>query len=105
MGPSRALLMSLAFAITLGVSRADPGAPEPAPAPREKFDSPRLAALAADLGAGKPDVLDKFWAEAKGKSPLVEADPESVSRRRVTFLFRGDAKTQAVGLMGGVPDP
>src|SRR5262245_23410800 len=33
MGPSRALLTPLAFAITLGVSLADPGSHEPAPAP------------------------------------------------------------------------
>src|SRR5581483_8867587 len=100
-----ALLLPLCLAaVPLRVGPAT-AQPERAPAPRGKYDSPRLGTLAADLAAGGPGALEAFWAEVRGKSPLVEPDPGNPARRLVTFLFRGDGQTRAVGLVGGMPDP
>jgi enterochelin esterase family protein len=69
--------------------------------------SPRLAALARDLGAGKREALAAFWQEVQGKAPLVEGTPGDDKHRLVTFVWRGDDKASGVALMGGFasPDP
>ena len=92
------------YALILAAPFAVAQPPAEVPAPRAKYDSPRLTALAADLAATKPGALDAFWKEVKGKAPLVEPIAGDDSRRRVTFLFRGDAKTKGVGVFGGRPD-
>jgi enterochelin esterase family protein len=65
--------------------------------------SPRLTALAQELRAGNRGALDAFWAEMKGHVPLVEPVPGQDHQRLVTFVWRGDEKTERVVLVGGRP--
>src|SRR5262249_9154644 len=102
-GPMR--LPRTLFALILISPFAVAQPPAQAPAPRAKYDSPRLTTLDADLTAAKPGALGAFWKEVKGNAPLVESIPGDNRHRRVTFLYRGNAKTRAVGLVGGMPDP
>jgi enterochelin esterase-like enzyme len=71
--------------------------------PEDGFDSPRLTALAIDLMAGKHSVLDRFWEEMAGRSPLIEPIADDPGHSWVTFIWRGDSKTRRVGLAGGPP--
>ncbi|MBB2912316.1 enterochelin esterase family protein [Streptosporangium becharense] len=64
----------------------------PRPAPPEIVVSPRLAALAAELRAGRAEALEGFWAAVTAEgTPLVEEIPGDPVHRAVTFLWRGDA--------------
>jgi len=65
------------------------------------LSSPRLAALAAELASAPITATEKFWAEMPGNSPLVEPDPDDSACSLVTFVWRGDAETRNVGLIGG----
>jgi enterochelin esterase-like enzyme len=65
--------------------------------------SPRLAALARDLAAGRSEAIAAFWKEMQGHAPLVESDPGTERHRRVTFIWRGDGKTSRVTMLGGLP--
>lgn len=52
--------------------------------------SPRLAALAAQLAKGNSAAADKFWREvAEQGTPLVEPIEGDQEHVLVTFLFRG----------------
>jgi enterochelin esterase family protein len=73
---------------------------EPAPAD-EGIDSPRLAALAKDLAAGRPTALAKFWEDLRGKAPLVEPVAGDARWSWVTFVWRGTPETRRVSLSGG----
>ncbi|MEL4180250.1 enterochelin esterase [Roseateles sp. PN1] len=68
--------------------------PEAAP-PEAPLDSPKLQALASELGAGTP----AFWAavEALGM-PLIEPLSDNPQGWRVSFLWRGHATTRSVRL-------
>jgi enterochelin esterase family protein len=70
---------------------------------KSRYDSPRIAALAAEWGAGRQDALTRFWQEVDGKAPLVEPIEDDVRYRWVTFVWRGSIKTQKVGLLGDLP--
>lgn len=72
-------------------------------AQEESFDSPRLAALAKELKSGNSAALSAFWEEMKGKAPLVEPIAGDDKNFWVTYLWRGDAETKRVSLIGGVP--
>jgi enterochelin esterase-like enzyme len=72
-------------------------------AQEEDLDSPRLAALAKDIRAGKQDALTAFWEEMKGKAPLIEPVSGNDKMRWVSFIWRGDAATQRMGMVGGLP--
>lgn len=67
------------------------------------LDSPRLAALTQEIKAGRQDSLERFWAEMKGKTPLVEPISGNDSLRLVTFLFRGGDEMHGIALIGPVP--
>jgi enterochelin esterase-like enzyme len=71
--------------------------------PEPVVDSPRLLALQRNLQAGKRDAAEQFWSEVKGKAPLVEPVAGKAQDCWVTYLWRGDASTQRVDLIGGVP--
>jgi enterochelin esterase-like enzyme len=62
------------------------------PAPVERVDSPRIAALARH-----PEKTADFWrgVEAEG-TPLLEAAPDDPEHTIVTFLWRGSDTTRAV---------
>src|SRR5262245_24817383 len=77
---------------------AAPGTPAATP-----YDSPRLAALARELAAGNRGALDAFWREMKGKAPLVERVAGSDRERWITYLWRGDEKTERVSMVGDLP--
>jgi enterochelin esterase family protein len=65
--------------------------------------SPRIAALAKDLRAGKKTSLSAFWSEIeKSGSPLVERVPDS-KKDLVSFLWRGRGGESRVRLEGGRP--
>jgi enterochelin esterase-like enzyme len=72
-------------------------------AQEENLDSPRLAALAKDIRAGKQDALTAFWEEMKGKAPLIEPVSGNDKMRWVSFIWRGDAAMQRMGMVGGLP--
>ena len=67
------------------------------------LDSPRLAALTQEIKAGRQGSLERFWAEMKGKTPLVELISGNDSLRLVTFLFRGGDEMRGIALIGPVP--
>jgi enterochelin esterase family protein len=70
----------------------------------ESFNSPRLAALARQLtGEGTDDqaAIDRFWEEMQGRGPLVEPVANDPHSQWVTFLWRGDNKTERVSVQGG----
>jgi enterochelin esterase family protein len=67
-----------------------------------KLTSPRLAALAKAVKAGEAGVLDQFWLELHEKAPLVEPIPGDRHYFWVTFLWRGNVRTQRVAMRGGL---
>jgi enterochelin esterase-like enzyme len=100
----------LALAITIWIlacataqSTITQDARKNAAAPEEKFDSPRLAALAKEVRAGNRAALDAFWLELKDKAPLVEPIAGDEKRLWVTYVWRGDQEVKSVGMMGGIP--
>jgi enterochelin esterase-like enzyme len=75
------------------------GAEEPPGVPT----SPRLIALASQVRGGDAAAVGRFWEEtAKQGTPLVEPVPADPSLARVTFLWRGDARTRGVFLLGSL---
>jgi enterochelin esterase family protein len=72
-------------------------------AQEETLDSPRLAALAKDIRAGKQDALTAFWEEVKGKAPMIEPVSGNDKMRWVSYIWRGDGATQRMGMVGGLP--
>jgi enterochelin esterase-like enzyme len=69
----------------------------------EHFDSPRLATLAQKLKTGHPEAVPEFWAEVKGKAPLVEPIPKDEHHVWVTYLHQDTGKAARIGLIGGMP--
>jgi enterochelin esterase family protein len=71
----------------------------------EAFDSPRIAALAARLrdgdAAGSRAAVDEFCEGLRGRAPLVEPVAGDARASWITFLWRGDATTRRVGVLGG----
>lgn len=67
------------------------------------FDSPRLAALAKDIKAGNKNALTAFWEEMKDKAPLIEPVTDNDKEMWVSYVWRGDEKTERVGIVGGRP--
>ncbi|HKQ79608.1 MAG TPA: enterochelin esterase [Blastocatellia bacterium] len=101
---------SLALAITilsLTIATTRPAsttyAKNNAVATEEKFDSPRLAALAKEIKAGNRDAIEAFWRELKDKAPLVEPVVGDEKRLWVTYVWRGDGDVKRVDVMGGAP--
>ena len=73
-------------------------------ASQESLRSPRLSALAKQLtGDGNRDrtTIDKFWQAMRGNGPLVERVVDDPRSRWMTFLWRGDDKTERVNIQGG----
>ena len=96
-----ALLVLLGFAPCRAHAAQD--VKEPAQTQEEKFDSPRIAALWKEYKVGNHAALESFWQEMNGKTPLVELVPTSDRERSITFVWRGDEKTQRVTLLGDIP--
>lgn len=69
----------------------------------DTIESPRLARLAAALGAGSTTSLEEFWRECAGRTPLVEAIPGDDAARRVTFVYRGAEDPAGIILIGPLP--
>src|SRR5262249_42777583 len=74
-----------------------------AAATEEKYDSPRLAALAKEIKAGNRAALDAFWLELKDKAPLVEPIAGDEKRLWVSYIWRGDNESKRVDVIGGLP--
>lgn len=62
-----------------------------------QIESPRLARLTEG-------DIEAFWREMEGKAPLVESIPGDDRHVLVTFLWRGDSRTERVALGGGLPE-
>jgi enterochelin esterase family protein len=90
-----------------GISRSDRwqevGPDEGVTESDDRFDSPRLAALAKELKGGNRAAVDRFWDDVQGRAPLVEPIAGDPDRSWVTFVWRGDGQTRRVGLAGGPP--
>ncbi|WP_068921913.1 enterochelin esterase [Planobispora rosea] len=77
----------------------------PCPRPPEVVTGRRVAALAADLRAGRAGALDAFWAEVAARgTPLVEEIPGDPGHHAVTFLWRGAAEDVLV-MANKITDP
>ena len=74
-----------------------------AEAAKPHYDSPRIAALAAELTNGHPAALTRFWQDLEGKAPLIECGEDDVRYCWVTFLWRGTTTTRKIGLLGDLP--
>jgi enterochelin esterase-like enzyme len=62
--------------------------------------SPRIAALKLRLETGDRHALDEFWQErVRTGTPLIEPAKDSADEVIATFVWRGDAHTQYVGLL------
>ena len=60
---------------------------------------PRIVALNRRLASGDRRALDEFWSEARRVgTPLMEPSKDSTAEVTVTFVWRGDARTQNVAL-------
>src|SRR5215510_1470907 len=62
----------------------------------EKFDSPRLGALAKEIKNGNRAAVDAFWLELKDKAPLVEPVAGAEKQLWVSYVWRGDGDTKRV---------
>src|SRR5262245_10365895 len=59
-------------------------------------ESPRIARLAAEVAAGHPEAVERFWARCKEEgTPLYEPDVDP-AKTLVTFVWRGDEATRNV---------
>jgi len=68
-----------------------------------KVNSPRLRALAVELEGGNAAALDEFWKEMEaGTTPLIEPIEDDPNHVWLTVLWRGDAQTKNVLLVGGL---
>ncbi|MCH2367998.1 MAG: alpha/beta hydrolase-fold protein [Planctomycetes bacterium] len=74
------------------------------PAWGARIESPRIAALAKELAAGKPESLAAFWKGIEtGGGPLVEAVEGKDNLALVTTLWRARGGELRVRLEGGKP--
>jgi len=97
-----AVFMSFAFALIVSVTSArSQSATAGVAIPH--YDSPRIVALAANLAKGDEGALARFWREIDGKAPLIESVEDDPRYCWVTFVWRGNSKTQKVGLLGDLP--
>jgi enterochelin esterase family protein len=68
--------------------------------------SPRLATLQRELASGDRAALDRFWAEIGHEGgPLIEPIPDEANHSLVTFVWRGDDRTQSVIVFGDLSGP
>ncbi|HTS77792.1 MAG TPA: enterochelin esterase [Bryobacteraceae bacterium] len=64
---------------------------------KEKFTSPRIAALRKDVESGNTGAVAAFWQEMeKEGAPLIEPLKDSTSDNLVTFLWRAKTETRNV---------
>ncbi len=62
-------------------------------------ESPRIARLHKLLSEGDASALDLFWQQCKAEgTPLIEPIPSDDRHALITFVFRGDEKTEHVVL-------
>ena len=66
----------------------------------QDLESPRLQALRNALAQDSDSALDSFWNEVKTKTPLIERLDEHQGYALVTFLWRGEPRTQHVFVDG-----
>jgi enterochelin esterase-like enzyme len=72
----------------------------PVGAAKEKFASPRIAALRKDTESGNAGAVAAFWQEIeKNGTPLVEAMEGNSNDDLVTFLWRAKTETRNVFIM------
>lgn len=65
--------------------------------------SPRIAKLRSQIELGSRSAVPQFWSEiAKSGTPLVEPIPGDDRHSLVTFLWKGDADTYNVAVVGGI---
>lgn len=65
--------------------------------------SPRIANLRSQIELGSRSAVPQFWSEiAKSGTPLVEPIPGDDRHSLVTFLWKGDADTYNVAVVGGI---
>jgi enterochelin esterase-like enzyme len=95
-------LVLLAIFITVPASFARSQTPT-ADAAKPLYESPRIAAISRELAAGNRDTLTRLWQELDGKAPLIECVGDDFRYCWVTFVWRGNIKTQKVGLLGDLP--
>jgi enterochelin esterase family protein len=69
----------------------------PAKEPKQRFESPRMAALKKEVDAGNRNAVGAFWLAVENEgAPIVEQSPVLASDNLVTFLWRGTEATRNV---------
>jgi enterochelin esterase family protein len=66
----------------------------------QELQSPRLQAVRNALAQDSSGALESFWNEVKTKAPLIERLDEHQGYALVTFLWRGEPRTQHVSVGG-----
>ena len=69
----------------------------PAKEPKQRFESPRMAALKKEVDAGSHGAVDRFWLAIENEgAPIVEQSTVLASDNLVTFLWRGTEATRNI---------
>jgi enterochelin esterase family protein len=92
-----------ALLILLGVLQSASASEAPVVAPLQPtVENARLSALRDALAAGVPDAEAQFWSAVEvAGTPIVESTDEHPDEARITFLWKGTAKTRSVRLISG----
>ncbi len=64
---------------------------------------PHLASILRQLQTNDTNAAAAFWHEVNGNCPLIRRGDGDPHRCHVTFVWRGDAQTKRVSLLGGLP--
>jgi enterochelin esterase-like enzyme len=69
----------------------------PAKEPRQRFESPRIAALKKQVEVGNRGAMESFWLAIENEGgPIIEQSPVMAADNLVTFLWRGSEATRNV---------
>jgi enterochelin esterase-like enzyme len=92
-----------ALAVASGRSLAQDGDSNATESALTESFGPHLAAFLPKLQANDTNAAAAFWQEVNGNCPIVHRGAGDPGHCQVTFIWRGDAQTKRVSLLGGFP--